>query len=423
MRLAVFVFSILLIFSTTYAHAIVWLPAVSGAVVRTGAGKVIKVASKTAFMSGATIAVVNYCKKNKEKCKNILGDTVEYFFDDDDDQCGLKPYYRTSTYKGYDLDIAIHASINEISTAYKRTYVSHVSDNIKNASNEIKSRIASNSDKKFIPIVATDYFIYQVVTVNNTYQGRQSYSVTMEVKSTCDDATQQQKEVQKQAQIQKIIQNLSDDDITYIINNYGDQIDIDKYCTTPNACAELEQAFGDEVMNNKGKYDIDRINKDNCEVKNDKIISCDNAKINKDDDDSDTPKDGDDGQDGQDGDDTKPKDKDKPIKCDSSPFHKKICDFIEWTQTDDDPPDTKLDIEKPNTLKNKDPNINFVSSCPAPYTLDFVIDFGFIGSKEVSITLLDTPKLCNFLDTWIKPIMLVLGPLHAIYILGGSREI
>lgn len=413
MRLAVFVFSIILVFSTTYAHAIVWLPAVSGAVVRTAAGHYIKVASKKALAGslfvvggyGANFAA-NYCKKNKEKCKDILGDTVEYFFDDDNNDCpsGQKRRVRIQGLYYKDFETACNLVPTSKVVVNSANYQFTGSRKVENQ---------GYNDRRTC----------NVGYLHQSTKTEQFFSVQMS--QSCYDETdisrQENEELAK-----KIVEHLSDDDVNQIINNYSKEIEIniDKYCATAGACAELEQAFGDEVMNNKGKYDIDRINKDNCEVKNNKIVSCDNAKIDKDDDDSDTPRDGDDGQDGQDGDDsTKPKDKDKPIKCDSSPFHKKICDFIEWTQTDDDPPDTKLDIEKPDTPKNKDPNINFVGSCPAPYTLDFVIDFGFIGSKEVSITLLDTPKLCNFLDTWVKPIMLVLGPLHAIYILGGSREI
>lgn len=386
MRLFVFVLSIALIVSTTYAHAIVWLPAVSGAVVRTAAGHYIKVASKKALAGslfvvggyGANFAA-NYCKKNKEKCKNILGDTVEYFFDDD--ETNDHDYYTCQVlgYNSTPSKVAKYYCDN-----YKGGHVSH--------------SIVQNNN------VATLKAVCKRETVN------------IHCSKNSDNTPEQL--------AKKIAEHLSDDDIDYIINNYSKEIEIniDKYCATAGACAELEQAFGDEVMNNKNKYDIDRINKDNCEVKNDKIISCDNAKIDKDDDDSDTPKDGDDGQDGQDGDDTKPKDKDKPIKCDSSPFHKKVCDFIDWYYSDEyTQSDTKIDVQD-DTPKPTNTNIDFSGSCPASYVVSHTLHFGMLGSYDLEFTLLDTPKLCGFLNDWIKPIMMFLGPLHAVYIIGKRDE-
>lgn len=116
---------------------------------------------------------------------------------------------------------------------------------------------------------------------------KRSFTINAIAKINCDDTIKKddtKKEITKE-QIQKIVNNMSDDDVNYIINNYGDEINIDKYCATAGACDELSNEFGNEVNNKKNEYDIDKINKSNCEVENGKIISCENAKKEKDKDD------------------------------------------------------------------------------------------------------------------------------------------
>lgn len=432
MRFAVFVFSILLIFSTTYAHAIAFVPAVVGGLVRTAGGQVMKVASKRGVVATASAALALYCKKNQKKCKDILGDAADYFFDDDDNDQGC---FGVVLYDGHtDKEIAISNAIDKqikeqeriLSTKY--TFISRTKDDFnyqteraKKSIDEIKKQGIKSNYTAYV-YRAFGLFLASRTIGNQQLEQSMSYSVSVVGKLVCNDVDKQDIENKKNEQLaKKIAEHLSDDDIDYIINNYSKEIEIniDKYCATAGACAELDQAFGDEVMNNKNKYDIDRINKDNCEVKNDKIISCDNAKIDKDDDDSDTPKDGDDGQDG---DDTKPKDKDKPIKCDSSPFHKKVCDFIDWYYSDEyTQSDTKIDVQD-DTPKPTNTNIDFNGSCPASYVVSHTLHFGMLGSYDLEFTLLDTPKLCGFLNDWIKPIMMFLGPLHAVYIIGKRDE-
>lgn len=384
MRFAVFVFSLVLVVMPAYVHAIVFVPAITGALVRTASGAVVKVANKktlaTAVVGLGVPFAIDYCKKHPKKCKDWVGDAAEWLFDDDNtdnqDMCYYvegakdKPTYKKS-------DACKVTRENHRLSGYKLEFY-----NVGNG--YCRSTVSSD--------------VYPIFTIS------------------CDT----KRKIDSEKLAKKIAEHLLDDDPDYIINNYGDTINIEQYCLA-HACDELTAEFGDEVMKNKSKYDIDKINKANCEVENNKIKSCDKAKKQLELDfeaESEQPKD-------EDTDPTPKGDKTDDIDCDSSKFHKKICQFISWTQTDDDPPqDTKLDIDEPDAPKNKDPNINFVGTCPAPYVLEFVIDFGFIGRKDVSITLLDTPKLCNFLDTWVAPIMLFVGPLHAIYILGGgSREI
>lgn len=392
MRFAVFVFSLVLLIMPTYVHAIAFVPAVVGGLVRTAGGAVIKVANKktlATFAIGAAGASVpkgvelakNYCVKQSKKCKDWVGDTAEWLFDDE--------ISSVCHYDGKQF-----ASADDVCAYFF---------------NKANSRNTNGYT------FATSYKAVNGMCL--VYGGTNKYNGNLGASFSCTDKSQ----VITQ-HTQKIIERIKDDDPDYIINNYGDTINIEQYCSS-HACDELTAEFGDEVMKNKNKYDIDKINKANCEVENGKIKSCKNAKKEqleldfeeqKEEEKEENPKD-----------DT-PKNDEKigDIDCNSSKYHKKICEFINWTQTDDDPPeDTKLDIDEPKTPKNKDTNINFVGSCPAPYMIEFVIDFGFIGRQDVSIMLLDTPRLCNFLDTWVKPIMLVIGPLHAIYILGGNREV
>lgn len=207
---------------------------------------------------------------------------------------------------------------------------------------------------------------------------------------------------------------MSDDDVTYIINNYGDDIEIQKYCSQ-NACDELSNEFGQEVQNNQNKYNIDKINKANCVVKNGKIVSCDNAKIEQDEETEETTEESNENE--QETDETK-KDDDK--SCDGNELYKKMCEFMKWYQNDDEPDDTKIDIkDNDEPLQNK--KVDFVGACPPKYEINFTLKMGSFYSQDINIMLLDTPKLCNFLDDWIKPIMLFLGPLHAVYILGRKE--
>lgn len=450
MRLFVFVLSIALVVSTTYAHAIVWLPAVSGAVIRTAAGHYMKVASKKALAGSLFVAggygtnfAVNYCKKNQKKCKDILGDAADYFFDDDnnnnkeDPVCpgkvvytiansinGKRPSLSASSYKDYCENFS-HREVFGFAYSYfgSNHQVNEIGEERQSNAAAVKTCEWSYIDIDGKKRIKTEP-VYKscIYNPNNTHE--------------YEEEIRKQRQKKQEELTKKIVQNLSDDDITYIINNYGDQINIDKYCAAPGACAELEQSFGDEVMNNKNKYDIDKINKDNCEVRDGKITSCDKAKKDTDDDDSDTPKDtdtkpkdgddGDDGDDGKDGDDdndNSSNDKDdKPINCDSSLFHKKVCDFIDWYQSDDyEKTDNKINIQD-DTPKPTNTNIEFSGSCPASYVVSHTLHFGMLGSYDFEFTLLDTPKLCNFLNDWIKPIMMFLGPLHATYIIGKRDE-
>ena len=89
-------------------------------------------------------------------------------------------------------------------------------------------------------------------------------------------------------------------------------------------------------------------------------------------------------------------------------------DIKEWVK-DSENPDNTLDLDdqsqpEPNT------QINFATSCPAKIPLNFSwngqnLDFSF-----------DFTIWCNAISTFVYPIVVALGALHALYIVSGVRE-
>ncbi|OVE54059.1 hypothetical protein, partial [Chryseobacterium mucoviscidosis] len=77
------------------------------------------------------------------------------------------------------------------------------------------------------------------------YGGTNKYNGNAGASFNCTDKSQAISQ-----HTQKIIQYAKDNDPDYIINNYGDTINIEQYCSA-HACDELTAEFGDEVMKNK----------------------------------------------------------------------------------------------------------------------------------------------------------------------------
>ncbi len=434
MRLAVFVFSLVLIFVPTYAHALFWLGAAKGMVVRTTAGQLFKVGSKKAFAGAMLMAgakgldhsweiAKNYCKKTKkcdEAVESILG------IDDDDTGCVGVIYFLGSGNKSTNLDDIVTAEVNKaIENARKyyptTQYVSHsqdFSDLINNANKRIDERKEST-----VQTTSTNIYSYRkqqiidttVTAGNSTISRKVAYSVGVTASYLCNDdipddkkqEMQTEKEQIKKEQLQKIVNNLSDDDVTYIINNYGDDIEIQKYCSE-NACDELSKEFGDDVTNNKGKYDIDQINKQNCVVQNGKIVSCDNAKLEKDEESQENTED-----------ESNTEETTDKTNCDdnASAFHKKVCEFIDWYQDDglDDEQDTKADVKDlSDDLKIDDDRVDFGRVCPSGKTV--VISFAGVAiTKELSYQ-----GLCDAFSK-MRPFVIGIGWIVGAMIVGGRR--
>ncbi len=453
MRFAAFVFSFVLIFSTVqtaYANPLIGLVIRQGLLAKTakGAVKISKDGKKglVRYLVGGAVGtavgnIATYCAKNKKICQEVLGeawDTVEDMLggnDDDDDnvdgKCtSPKIYYRAGNYQGYDKKSAINDAIDNDFKRYHNsdsvTYelIGYKSDDMDRVKSLIDKHIAGLNKQQYINMAKSKQDKKQPVknfvtmsnakyTVKAKYKNGNTSTFDVDVSFAADAAfdcyadkdtyvTNNKQEIEQV--INQTINNKSETEINNIIEKHITEIEINNYCSNGGKCDELSKEFADEVFKKLDKYDIDKINRDNCEVKNNKIVSCRNARIDKDsDDENQTQK--------------EKSDEDKTINCDATGFHKKVCDFIDWYQDDDDLDDnTKIDV-KDDTPEPTNANIDFKATCPPPYEVNISL-YGI----DINFTLLDTPEVCSFLHTWIKPIMLVIAPLQAVYILGGRND-
>lgn len=447
MRLYVFALSFVLIFlnvQIAYANPLVGLVIRQGLLAKTAKGAVkISKENKRGILSflftTGSGGVGGYCAKNKI-CKEILGETWDVVKDmlgvnDDDDnvdgQCtSPKAHYRAGNYQGYDKKSAINNAIDNDFKRYRNsdsvTYelVGYKSDDGDIVKSLIDKHIAGLNKQQYINMAKSNQGKKQSVknfvgmskakyTVKAKYKNGNTSTFDVDVSFATDAAfecyadkdtyvTNNKQDIEQV--INQTINNKSDTEINNIIEKHITEIEINNYCSNGGKCDELSKEFADEVFKKLDKYDIDKIDRDNCEVKNNKIVSCRNARIDKDsDDENQTQK--------------EKSDEDKTINCDATGFHKKVCDFIDWYQDDDDLDDnTKIDV-KDDTPEPTNANIDFKATCPPPYEVNISL-YGI----DINFTLLDTPEVCSFLHTWIKPIMLVIAPLQAVYILGGRND-
>lgn len=445
MRLYVFALSFVLIFlnvQIAYANPLIGLVIRQGLLVKTakGAVKIAKENKKGILSFLFTFGSSGYCAKNKKICQEILGETWDIVEDmlgvnDDDEADGYcttpRMYYRSFRYEGYDKQLAINEAMashlkgmyNNDSKVKLVGYKSDNADSLNTAFNLARSNITDDDynnaikyakrkqDKKhllnkYLGSFIVDYdfkIVYSDKTTNHTTKVNIAVDIASECYADKDTYVTNNKQEIEQV-INQTINNKSDTEINNIIEKHITEIEINNYCSNGGKCDELSKDFADEVFKKLDKYDIDKIDRDNCEVKNNKIVSCRNARIDKDsDDENQTQK--------------EKSDEDKTINCDATGFHKKVCDFIDWYQDDDDLDDnTKIDV-KDDTPEPTNANIDFKATCPPPYEVNISL-YGI----DINFTLLDTPEVCSFLHTWIKPIMLVIAPLQAVYILGGRND-
>lgn len=113
-------------------------------------------------------------------------------------------------------------------------------------------------------------------------------------------------------------------------------------------------------------------------------------------------------------------DGDEPLFCDSSEFTKKVCDWIDWTQTEHDEPEPdsgKVDIkDKSEDLSIDNDRIDFSNQCPAPTPINISVG-GFPVSTE-----LNYQPLCDFF-TMLNPFVVGMGGISsALIIAGGARR-
>ena len=93
----------------------------------------------------------------------------------------------------------------------------------------------------------------------------------------------------------------------------------------------------------------------------------------------------------------------------------KVCSFIDWMQAEP-PNDTEIQLPEPDT-QDVDTNIDFGGQCPddAGFTMS-------IFGNDVEFVMMPFSKFCPLLDTYIKPVLVVLGSFMAVTIVGGRRD-
>lgn len=99
---------------------------------------------------------------------------------------------------------------------------------------------------------------------------------------------------------------------------------------------------------------------------------------------------------------------------DEKSFWETIKDWFDWTKQESET-DTNLDIDSPEQTQ-PETNISFSTACPAKIPLHFnwngqSLDFSF-----------DFTIWCQAISTYVYPIVVTLGSLHALYIVTGVRQ-
>lgn len=438
MRVWVFLLSFYLVFGQIYqAHAL--LPA--AVATARGVGVLVK-AGVVAHGAGALArASYNWCKANKLKCAGLIGGTADLILGDDDDgDYPVKCLYRwshvetdspKSRMQAYnDLISSLSLSQPQKEFRHANTYNDGMALIEKDHhDNYVKTNRATSTNGKWLPFGGY-HFSYFV-----KYKYHMDYSVDtgsilfyVKCHSKDDDDYKVETEAEQRKREKelwdKLKDKLYDHDITNIVNNYGDDIDIDKYCASGATCYFIEAEFEKEINNND--YDIDKVTNDNCNVRNGKIYSCPNAKKKKDrydDDDMDVPK--------KDKDDEKPKkdkddddgqtnsDDDDGTKIPSIPsfaipafcvWAKHVCDFTDWVKEPpkiDDNDDYKPEITDLSGKFNKIDNsyYNASGTCPAPVPVNLTYGTVYISYQNY----------CDF-AVKISPLVIALAYILGAYI-------
>lgn len=444
MRLAVFIFSFYLVFGQIYyAHSA--FPLLGGAVATArGVGTLVKAGK---IIKGGAIwgggALYLWCKANKAKCKDLAGDTAELILGDDDDDNRVYCSYRIAPYfnklhtdnKTYDKQSAYDTLVDELNSFYPYNEYKHHNDKyndvldnaIKSHNKKISEGNQKSTDNQFIRVgtFIAPVFYRQKTNVNAVYQ-EQRYTFYLyancsdDINALSKEETDEQQKKREKELWDKLKDKLSDDDITNIVNNYGDDIDIDKYCASGATCYFIDSDFEKEVNNND--YDIDKIDDKNCNTRNGKIVSCPNAKKKKsDDDDGETNKD--DKKDKDDDKSSRPSspsgksDDDDPIFCKTSDITKEICEYLDWVDDEPkDPKDEEVKVKKDEHKDTLDDDVIDVNKgCPS----DLNITYNMFG-RDYSLNFSYRP-LCSFADD-IEPYINTAGAMVAFYIITGTRR-
>lgn len=432
MRLYALVFSFILIFTPIYSYAFVPMLFQAGRVgflVKKGAnfkkvndGKkllswVFGVGTGVGIGKSAYDLAKDYCLKHPDFCYNVFKDLKDELFSDDNNKtntCDTITYMgretRTSSSDIYSVSMSeIEHNISEHKRIYKyhKAFVSFDESSFQQALSDINKKVEYYRKSK-APFPSQSFNVYwqaeyRYNNSDTSFFNKQHASLIV----SADICSETDIQKNKEQQITQIINNLSQTEVNTIIKNHVNDIDFNEYCKGDNACATLSDNFGNEVM--KGGYDVDLINEKNCVVENNMIVSCEYAKTVQDDETDDTTNNNDDEK-GQ-GDD------DKFIECSNSPFHQKICDFIDWYQDDSikTDKDTKIDIKDiSQDVKLDKDKVKFTASCPLDETHN--ISYGGVGIPITISYLL----LCDGMSK-LKPFIVGLSGLTSVMIIMGRR--
>lgn len=112
-----------------------------------------------------------------------------------------------------------------------------------------------------------------------------------------------------------------------------------------------------------------------------------------------------------------------PKPTDSKPFElpafcdwaKPVCDFIDWVKKEDDEP-TELDISN-DVPTPTDTNISFGGMCPPNAEINVRIPYA-----NINATLFDWSKWCYNLETFVKPVIILLAAYFSVLIFRGKNE-
>lgn len=423
MRKFVFLFSFIFLFVQSVQNASAFAPlvGVAGATLRGGGVVLTKGATGAKILKGVNTVfqagVITWCLKNQKKCLDLGGDVAEDIINAGDDD-------KTSCIVRFGGDkLTMSAFISSVSKTEDRGSYTIKYYSISSTTSELKRYQgyaldqASGNDWSFINGQYPLGFTTTDKVSGDTSDGQDTYYVSVWYKCGASDNDK------SEDLFDAIKDKVSDDEAKEIINNYYNETEntfnIEKYCATSNACLDIDNDFSKEL--NTKDYDYTKISKENCELENDKIVSCEKAKKTKldDDDDSDNinrddkkDKD-DDSNDINNSDNTNKKDDDsdnQKIKCNSSEFHKKVCDFIDWYQDDDlnADDDTKVKVKDlSDDLKIDDDRIKFGYSCPVPDSFSFSL-----FSKTFTYSISYNGLCDSFLK--LRPFIIALS-----YIIGG----
>lgn len=448
MRILPITLSLLMIFTPAYSAYASMLPAKGqivqigkkgGALIKTGAGKLVKGGVIAVGYEGGK-AVWAWCKKNQKKCKDKIGDAYEVICDvtsceverKDEENDGTCSYYQfgINGEKYKDFDNMLNTYLTSFQNRFPETLNHHWNES--DVSNFKQKVFELQETGKYGTVRDSTFsFVYNRYesTVFNT-QTSNIYDARYTHKSTsCDDlvyadaennsSDKKLNDEELKQLAKKIAEKMDDDDIKnyyntkyddIIINNnhyYGDEINketnIDKYCES-NACNEISKEIEQDIKDKK--YDIDDVNEKNCTMEENtgKYIACNMTVKNEDEDNTNN----------QTNETPKKEDDDKPAFCNTSDFFKEACEYFDWV--DDEPSekqDKKIDVQDEEEEKLNKDRIDINEGCPADQHISVSMPWGYSTSIEFTYK-----PYCDFARD-LKPYMTATGAIVSMYIVGS----